>query len=50
VPRRRRAPAALLVGISDPTAEATAAAEREFLAAEGDCNTPLARTRASTAA
>ena len=33
----------LLVGISDPTAEATAAAERGFLAAiGGDCNTPLA--------
>jgi len=34
---------ALLMGISDATAEATAAAERGFLAAiGGDCNTPLA--------
>ena len=33
----------LLASISDPTAEATAAAERGFLAAiGGDCNTPLA--------
>jgi hydroxymethylbilane synthase len=33
----------LLVGISDPTAEAEAAAERGFLMAiGGDCNTPLA--------
>jgi hydroxymethylbilane synthase len=33
----------LLAGISDPVAEATAAAERAFLVAiGGDCNTPLA--------